>query len=159
MDEIQRHIVKRGKRNAISQRYHAKDDKKAITAWRSDLDGILRVFNVCSVTPARRSLTSRFQTELGIDARATTSDTHQNTTNKHTIVSDVHRDSSNAEVTVPNIRPGVSSTSPVVSDVRSDVANTPTVVSDIHRNKLKGSEGMDGRNQAVSATRTLPVTE
>ena len=159
MGEIQRHIVKRGKRNVISQRYHAKDDKKAITAWRSDLDGILRVFNVCSITPARRSLTSRFQIELAVDTHATTSDTHKNTANKHTIVSDVHRDSSNAGVTDPNIHLGVSNTSPAVADVRSDVANTPTVGSDIHNNKSKNREGADGRNQAVSATRTLPVTE
>jgi len=159
MDEIQRHIIKRGKRNVISQHYRAKDDKEAITAWRSDLDGILRVFDVCFVTPARRSLTFRFQTELGVEAHATTSDTHQNTTNKPTIVSDIHRDSSNAGAIVPDIHRGVSNTSPVVSDVRSDVAETPTVVSDIHSNKSKGREGADGRNQAVSAIRTLPVTE
>jgi len=60
MTEIQRHIVKRGERNPISRRYHAKDDKKAITAWRLDLDGILRIFNVRSVTSARRLLTPRF---------------------------------------------------------------------------------------------------
>jgi len=159
MDEIQRHIIKRGKRNVISQRYHAKDDKKAITAWRSDLNRILHVFNVCFVTPARRSLTSRFQAELGINAHATISDTHTNTANKRTIVSDVHRDSPNADVVVPDIHHGVSNTRPIVFDVRSDVANTRTVVSDIHRNKSKGREGADGRNQAVSATRTLPVTE
>jgi len=52
MDGIQRHIVEWGRRNAISRRYHAKDDKEAIVAWKSDLDGILRVFNVCSATPA-----------------------------------------------------------------------------------------------------------
>ena len=56
MDEIQRHITKRGRRNAISRRYHAKADKKAISAWKLDLEGIVGVFNVCSVTPARRLL-------------------------------------------------------------------------------------------------------
>ena len=111
------------------------------------------------VTPARRSLTSRFQAELGTNAHAATSDTHQNTANKHTIISDVHRDSLNADAIVPNINPGVSNISPIVSDVRSDVGNTPAVVFDIHRNKSRGREGADGRNQAVSATRTLPVTE
>jgi len=50
-DEIQTHIIKRSKRNAISRRYHAKDDEEAIAAWKLDLDGILHVFNVCSVTP------------------------------------------------------------------------------------------------------------
>ena len=48
--EIQRNIIKRSKRNAISRRYHAKDDKEAIAAWKLDLDGILRVFHVRSVT-------------------------------------------------------------------------------------------------------------
>ena len=54
MDEIQRHITKRGRRNAISRLYHARDDKEAISAWNLDLEGILGVFNVCSVAPARR---------------------------------------------------------------------------------------------------------
>jgi len=49
-DEIQGHIIKRSKRNAISRRYHAKDDEEAIAAWKLDLDGVLHVFNVCSVT-------------------------------------------------------------------------------------------------------------
>ena len=50
MDEIQGHIIKRGKRNAVSRRYHAKDDKEAIATWRLDLDEILGVFNVRSAT-------------------------------------------------------------------------------------------------------------
>ena len=55
------------------------------------------------------------------------------------------------------------------SDTHQDAANEPTIgsgvestdaaVSDIHRNKLKGREGVDGRNRAVSITRTLPATE
>jgi len=56
MDEIQRHIIKRGRRNAVFRRYHAKDDKEAITSWKLDLDRTIRVFNVCSVAPARRLL-------------------------------------------------------------------------------------------------------
>jgi len=56
MDEIQRHITKRGRRNAISRLYHANDDKEAISTWKLDLNEILGVFNVCSVIPARRLL-------------------------------------------------------------------------------------------------------
>ena len=56
MDEIQKHITKRGRRNAISRRYHAKADKKAISTWKLDLEGIVSVFDVCSVTPARQLL-------------------------------------------------------------------------------------------------------
>ena len=49
-DEIRRIIIKRGKRNVISRRYHAKDDKAAIAAWKLELNRILHVFNVRSVT-------------------------------------------------------------------------------------------------------------
>jgi len=73
MDEIQRHIAKREKRYAIFRRYRAGDDKEAITTWRLDLNRILRLFKVCSVTPARRLFTLRFQIEY---AHATVSDTH-----------------------------------------------------------------------------------
>jgi hypothetical protein len=47
-DEIQRHIIKQGKRNRISRHYHKKEDEEAITTWKSDLGGVLHVFNVCS---------------------------------------------------------------------------------------------------------------
>ena len=53
MDEIQRHITKWGRRNAISRRYHTKDDKDMISTWKLDLEEILGVFNVCSVIPER----------------------------------------------------------------------------------------------------------
>ena len=53
MVEIQRHIVKRGKRRVFSRPFHTKDDSEAIAAWRSDLDRIRRVVEV-------RSLASTF---------------------------------------------------------------------------------------------------
>jgi len=40
----------------ISRLYRANDDKETISTWKLDLEGILGVFNVCSVTPARRLL-------------------------------------------------------------------------------------------------------
>ena len=79
--------------------------------------------------------------------------------NKSTAVPNVHCDTSNAEAIVPDVHPDVSNTNPVVSGIRSDLANTPTVDSDIRHNKLKSREGVGGRNQPVSAARTLPVTE
>jgi len=100
VDEIRRHIIKRGERNAISRRYHAKEDKEAIATWKLDLDRILRVFNVCSVTPARRLLTFHFQTEPGVGAQPTVSGTHQDATDK------------------PNIESGVANTHTIVSDIR-----------------------------------------
>ena len=44
--EIQRKVIKKGKRNAVSRLLHAKSDKDTIATWRSDLNGILLVFNV-----------------------------------------------------------------------------------------------------------------
>ena len=47
--DIQRKVIKKGKRNAISRLIHAKNDKEMIAAWKSDLNKILLVFNVRSV--------------------------------------------------------------------------------------------------------------
>ena len=159
--EIQGHIIERGKRNAISRRYHTKDDKEAIATWRLDLNGILHNFHVCSVISVWRLLTFRFQNELWITIHPTVSGTHQDTAAiKHTIVSDIHRDISNTEVIVPDFHNDVSSTQPIVSGVRSDIANTRAVVSGLDHTKLRSREpGADGRNQAVSTAHTLPFTE
>jgi len=46
--DIQRNLVEWNKRNAISRRYHVKDDKKMITTWKLDLEKILQVFRVRS---------------------------------------------------------------------------------------------------------------
>ena len=157
--EIQRHIIGRGKRYAIFRRFHAKDDKKAIAAWRLELDRILHVFNVRLVAFVRSSLTLRFQTELRMNTPATVSDIRQDAANSHTIISDVHRESSNAETAVPDVYRDISNTHPIASEVRSDVTNTRTTVSNVHRNKLKNREGAGGKNQAVNAIRTLTATE
>jgi hypothetical protein len=45
---MQRKVVKRGKRNAISRFFLSKDDKDKIAAWKQDLVRILQVFNVRS---------------------------------------------------------------------------------------------------------------
>jgi len=136
----------------ISRRYHAKDDKEAIAAWNLDLNKIRRVFDVRPVTPLRPPLTARFQTELGIDTRATGSDA----TTKHTAaISDVHRDVINAETIGSGVRHDDPNTQPIVSGVQSDITSTRTTASDIYRSKLKSREGADGQNWAVSATRTL----
>jgi len=47
--EIERSIIKQGKRGVISQHLRAKTDKEKIAAWRLDLDKILQVFDVRSV--------------------------------------------------------------------------------------------------------------
>jgi len=127
LDEIQENIVKRSRKNAISRRYRAKDDKEAIATWRLDLNRILRVFNVRSVIPTRPLLTVRFQAELGIDTRATGSAARQYAANNHTVVSNVQGDVVNTLITAPNIHPTT----------------------------LKSREGADNQNQAVSTAHTL----
>ena len=46
--EIQGKVIKRSGRHSISRFFHSRDDKDTITAWKSDLNRILIVFNVCS---------------------------------------------------------------------------------------------------------------
>jgi hypothetical protein len=82
--EVERNVVKLGKRNAASRLFHSKNDKEKIAAWRLDLNRILHVFNVRSITSFLTSLTIRFQTELAIN-------THGAVVNTQNIVSDIHR--------------------------------------------------------------------
>ena len=49
--DIQRKIIKQDKRNAVTQLFHAKNDKEKIATWRADLNRILLVFNVRSIAP------------------------------------------------------------------------------------------------------------
>jgi len=43
---IQEKLVKWRKRNVISRRFNAKNDKETIVTWKLDLDKVLQVFNV-----------------------------------------------------------------------------------------------------------------
>ena len=95
--EIQKKIIKLGKRSTVSRLLHAKDDKETIAAWGLDLNRILHVFSVGSTTFVRPLLTVRFQTELAIGTHVAVSGVQQgvsepqhNTTDIHTIVSDIH---------------------------------------------------------------------
>ena len=47
--EIQKKITKQSGRHRVSRFFYAGNDKNMIAAWKSDLNGILNVFNVCSV--------------------------------------------------------------------------------------------------------------
>ena len=49
--EIQEKVVKRSGRHGISRFFHSRDDKEAIAAWKSDLNRVLHVFNVCLAPP------------------------------------------------------------------------------------------------------------
>ena len=48
--EIQRKVVKQGKRNVASRLVHAKGDKGKIVAWTQDLLRVLNIFNVRLIT-------------------------------------------------------------------------------------------------------------
>ena len=159
MAEIQKKIVKWGKRNAISRLFHTKADQKAIAAWRLELNRILHIFNVRSVTYARPLLTVHFQTELAVNTNVVVSDIRHDVTNTHTVVSRIRRDVVNTQTIVSNVHQGVVNTHTVVSELQNSVANTHTIVSDIHRTIVGGREGTDGENQSVSVTCTLFVTE
>ena len=91
MAEIQRKVIKQGKRNAVSRLIHARNDKETVAAWKLDLNRILHVFNVCSVTFARSSLTVRFQTELAINTNVVVSDVRKGVYDTQAIVTDIHR--------------------------------------------------------------------
>ena len=52
------HVIKWGERNVLSRNFHAKDNKKAIAAWKSDLDQIRRVLNVSPFTCVCMSITN-----------------------------------------------------------------------------------------------------
>jgi len=47
--EIQNNVIKQSGRNAASRLFHARNDKETIAAWKSELNRILVIFNVCSV--------------------------------------------------------------------------------------------------------------
>jgi hypothetical protein len=81
--EIQRNVVKRGERNAISRLLCAKNDKDRITTWKQDLNRILLVFNVRSAGSVWHLLTSFIQTELPTDSYPPISDIWHNAATGH----------------------------------------------------------------------------
>ena len=130
MAEIQRNIDKQGKRSTISQHLHAKSNKEKIIAWRSNLDGILQVFNVRPVARAT-AVANPLLKALAIDTDAA--------------VPTIGHDITNAHTTVPG--------------TQNDVVNTIPIVPDGHSNTSKIPEDARGRSQLVSTIRTLPVIE
>lgn len=129
MAEIQRNIIKQGKRNAISRYFHAKNDKEMIATWRLHLSRILHVFIVCSVTPVWLSLTVQFQAELVI--------------NTNVVVSDIHCDVMNTQNTISNIQNGVANTYAIVSGLHHDISG-------IHHTMTTSQEWTNSKEQSVS---------
>ena len=91
MAEIQRKVIKQSGRNPASRLLHAKNDRETIAAWKLDLNRVLHVFNVRSVTSVWLLLTIQFQTELIVKIHVIVSDVHDGVANTHTMVSDIHR--------------------------------------------------------------------
>lgn len=57
--EIERRVVKQGKRNAVSRLVYSMSDKSNIAAWNQDLIRVLHVFNVSLIGSVGDSLTLR----------------------------------------------------------------------------------------------------
>jgi hypothetical protein len=47
--EIHNQVTKKSGRNVVSRLFHARNDEETIVVWKSELNRILVVFNVCSV--------------------------------------------------------------------------------------------------------------
>ena len=62
--EIRRKILTRGKQSVVAPRIYSEKDKEAMITWRSDLDRILRVFNVRSIVSVWLLLTVYSQTKI-----------------------------------------------------------------------------------------------
>jgi len=75
--EIQRKVIKRSGRNAVSRLVHAKNDTETIAAWKLELTRILHVFNVRLDIFAWLLLIVPFQTELAINAHMMLADVHR----------------------------------------------------------------------------------
>ena len=173
MTEIQKNVVRRAERNGISRRLHAKGDEKAITAWKSDLDGIRRIFDVGLFIPCWRSLTFRSQTELEMNADTNVPDIPHDVPDTKATVSGLHRDITGVEIVVPEIRDSVSNVHSVVPNVNHGPAHPPSSVPEIggdlgdarntvsitQRNTLNIPGDADGQNRTVCTTRFLPITE
>ncbi|KAF9787280.1 P-loop containing nucleoside triphosphate hydrolase protein, partial [Thelephora terrestris] len=74
MAQIQRSVIKLGKRNRFSRVLHAMSDKDAVAGWKSELDRILQIF----------------KTELALHTDVEVSDTRQDVANTRKLVSDIH---------------------------------------------------------------------
>ena len=99
MAQIQRSVVEPDKRNIFSRILNPKKDKDAIAAWRSELDRIVHVFEVCSTVRSLRTLlTVHLQRELALhthiavtDIREDVGDIREDVANTHELVSNMHR--------------------------------------------------------------------
>jgi hypothetical protein len=129
--EIERKIIEQGKKNPVSRFFHAKSDKEMIATWKSDLNRILHVFTVCSLSEffgSRQLL--HLQTELAVTTHIVVTDTHLKVTDTQVVVEHTHT---------------------TVTETKIVAEDTHTMVADIHRTVLAG-RGTDSKHLSVSTT-------
>ena len=76
--EIRNKVIKQSGRNAASRLFHAGNDKDIIAAWKSELNRILVVFNVCSFRSCSDLANCPLQTGLALNTHTIITDIHQN---------------------------------------------------------------------------------
>jgi len=103
----------------IIRHFHARNDKDKIAAWKLDLNSILHVFNVRSMTSVRQPLTRYPQTELVINTHITVSETHATVSETHATVSETHAIVSEIHRTVVKGQESNDSMNLLVSDPRT----------------------------------------
>ena len=54
---IQEKVIEKGGQNLFSRLVHAKNDKEVMATWRSDLNRVLHIFNVCPTASVWQLLT------------------------------------------------------------------------------------------------------
>ena len=158
MTAFQRHIVKRGKQNAVSIFFHRKDDRVAIATLRLALDKFRQVFDVGSFTSlSHRLLTCCVQTELSAtSAKQYLPGARYDVSNPHAAVPDPQHGTGTPCARLPEVHDvldhDVVHPEPVVSGTQDDPTGTRTFAP----NKSQGKR--DDRNRAVSTTVFLLVT-
>jgi hypothetical protein len=161
MTEIQRHIIKRSKRNVVSRFFRSKGDEKAIAAWRSNLDKIHRVFEVRPTTSTRWLLICRLQAELKANTDAKVPDVRPDPPKPRATISKPRRTSSNTSVpemrhdTLTN-RPAVSGTDQrlaysnlIVPKVQGDHVDGRPIASNSRHSTSESKSDMYGQNRMV----------
>ena len=170
---IQNNVVKQGKRGAICRFFHAKDNKRSITAWTLDLDSALCVFNVCSAGFTQSFLSVFVQSEFVDTSHVVVSDVRHDVVNTHMVVSDIRHDVSNTRVITSDVRDCVMNVQTVVSDVDQGVVDAHAIVSELQHNvinthiditnigptRVKSQKANDDKNRLVSILRTPSLIE
>ena len=167
MSDIEKNIIKRGKRNVLSRQFRARDDEKAIAAWKLELDKIRQVFEVRSFTCTWRLLTSSLQTELAAVTDTTLSDIHREASATNTNTPDpqkgtpetgatqVRPDALNTCATASDVHHSVANPHPILPNIQKGLSEGRTATANMHHITLEDRQGRGGKNRAVSVATLL----